>query len=94
MPAVAYAVIAIASAYSAYSSYEQGKEQKKANSEMLDKMNAPLPDVSPDTSLADAQAEADKRRMTILTSGGKTDVTAGGAELKPVDAKPKTLLGA
>lgn len=55
---------------------------------------APLPTApSPDTSLADAQKQADERRKTILQSGGQTVLTQQGMPGTGTGAAGKTLLG-
>jgi len=92
----AVVVMAAAAVYTGYESYESNVNQKKAQQEMLDKMNQPLPTTDPNAALEDAQKAADQRRMTILASGGQTDITAGTGGLSTTGSgtpKAKTLLG-
>ena len=54
----------------------------------------PLPTApSPDTSIADAQKQADDRRKTILQSGGQTVLTQQGMPGVGAGMGGKTLLG-
>ena len=74
------------------SAQQATKEENAARDAALGAKGLATP--SPDTSLADAQQAADRRRQTIMASGGATNPTgAQGALLNPTQVSGKTLLG-